>query len=43
MFGIIVAYTLLSGNDLGYRIAGLLVGLSSVFGIYGLVKTPIES
>ena len=43
MFGIIVAYTLLSGNDLGYRIAGLVLGLSSVLGIYGLVKTPIEN
>ena len=43
MFGIIVAYTLLSGDDLGYRVAGLVVGISAVFGIYGLVKTPIEN
>lgn len=42
MFGVIVSYTLLSGDDISYRITGAIVGLSSVLAIYALVKTPIE-
>lgn len=43
MFGLIVAYTLLAGDELNYRITGALVGLSSAVAIYALVKTPLEN
>lgn len=42
MFGVIVAYTLLSGDELIYRVTGVLIGLSSIVAIYAMVKTPIE-
>ena len=43
MFGLIVAYTLLAGDNLSYRITGVLVGLSSIVAIYALAKTPLEN
>lgn len=43
MFGVIIAYTLLAGDQLPYRLAGLIIGLSSAAGIIALAKTPMES
>lgn len=38
-FGLIVAYTLIAGTQTNYKIAGLLIGIVSIAGIVGLLKT----
>ncbi|MEN9741237.1 MAG: hypothetical protein RIR66_193 [Actinomycetota bacterium] len=42
-FGLIVAYTLLAGTEVTYKVIGLLIGIVSIAGIFGLLKAKREN
>ena len=42
-FSLIVAYTLLAGTEVTYKVVGLLLGIFSIAGIFGLLKTNPEN